>query len=444
MKYLVMSIVGCGFYMVPRLSKATDTEVVYYWCRDNAKMEKVGKGIEKLPGWEKFKKVKDFGEILQNNKKDDLIIIFDDTGMGATADYLRKDGWKVVSGGELAEKMEGDRWWSIQMMKKVMKVPDTIYYDTFEEGISFLKTRQKDERFVFKPQDPDVPKDKTHVGKNVSDLIDAMNNFKDSWDWNDGFVLQSFIEGIEGDMSAYFVNGEFIPNSMNWYFENKPSMNDDKGAATGGEIAASFFRPLTGKAKEIFDKLKPMLTKYNYNGQLAINCMFSKEDHEPYFLELTPRFGYPSLEIEITLEEDSGHTFAELIKMLAGVSKPHSIFPTNKMGVVVTASTPPYPIDHNPEVLVSGMPVSWDKKWDSYMFPWYLMADAKGKGYALSGYSGHALSVTCVGENLSSAIEMVYSEYMPTIKLQNLQYRTDLGKSAKERIKVLNEWGIFE
>lgn len=443
MNYLIVSIVGCGFYMIPRLAKASDTETVYFWCKDGAKMETLGKGMEQLPGWEKFVKVGDFGEVLQNNKKDDLIIIFDDTGMGQTADYLRKEGWMVVSGGTLAERMEGDRWWSIQMMKKIMKVPDTVYYNTFEEGIAFLKSQPKEARFVFKPQDPNTPKDKTHVGKNIADLIDAMNNFKANWEWNDGFVLQAFIEGIEGDMSIYFVNGEYLPNSLSWYFENKAFETGDKGAATGGEIAVSFFRPLAGKAKEIFDKLKPILTKFNYNGQVAINCMFSKEDHEPYFLELTPRFGYPSLEIEITLEEDAGHGFVDLIKILAGVNKPQSIFPTNKMGVICTASTPPYPIDYGADHLVSGMPVSWSSKYDIYFFPWYMMADKKGKGYALCGYSGHALSVTCADASLAGAIDMLYNQYIPSIKLQNLQYRTDLGEDAKKRITQLKDWGVI-
>lgn len=443
MKYLILSIVGCGFYMVPRLAKATDTEKVYFWCRDNAKMEKLGKGMENLPGWEKFEKVKDFGKVLKRESKDNLIIIMDDTGMGFTADVLRSEGWKVVSGGELAEKMEGDRWWSIQMMKKVMKVPETVYYDTFEEGFSFLKSREKSERWCFKPQDPEVPKDKTYVGKNIQDVIEAMQNFKSSWEWGDGFVLQSFVDGYEGDMSAYFVNGEYLPNSLNWYFENKAFETGDKGPATGGEIAVSFFRPMDGKAKEIFDKLKPLLTKYNYNGQLAINCMFSKEDHEPYFLELTPRFGYPSLEIEITLEEDSGHTFAELIKMLAGVTKSQSMFPTNKIGTIVTVSTPPYPIDQAAEMLVGKMPISWDKKWDNYMFPWFMMYDEKKRGHALCGYSGHALSVTCAAENLDGAVQMTYETYIPTIKLQNIQYRIDLGKNAKERIKILKDWKVI-
>ena len=429
--------------MPPRLAKATDTEKVYFWCRDNAKMEKMGKNMEQVEGWEKFEKVKDFGQVLKQNSKEDLIIIMDDTGMGFTADVLRSEGWKVVGGGELAEKMEGDRWWAIQMMRKVMKVPDTVYYNTFEEGISFLKSQEKDARFCFKPQDPEAPKDKTYVGKNIADLIDAMMQFKAEWQWGDGFVLQAFVDGYEGDMSAYFVNGDYIPNSMNWYFENKAFETGDKGSATGGEIAVSFFRPLAGKAKEIFEGLKPMLTKYNYNGQLAINCMFSKEEHEPYFLELTPRFGFPSLEIEITLEEDSGHTFTELIKMLAGVTEPQSMFPTNKIGTILTVSTPPYPIDEGAEKLVNNMPISWDKKWNNYMFPWYMMYDEKKKTQALSGYSGHALSVTCAAENLDSAISMTYDEYVPTIKLQNMQYRIDLGKSAKERIKILKDWKVI-
>jgi phosphoribosylamine-glycine ligase len=120
-----------------------------------------------------------------------------------------------------------------------------------------------------------------------------------------------------------------------------------------------------------------------------------------------------------------------------------SIFPINKIGTILTASTPPYPIDESAEKLVMNMPISWDKKNDPYMFPWYMMYDEKKKGYALAGYSGHALSVTSVDSTLDGAVAKTYDTYMPSIKLQNLQYRTDLGKSAKERIKILKEWGII-
>jgi len=441
--YLIISPVACGLYTVPRLCADKDTERVYFFLRDFKHMGNVGKGLQNIKGWEKYEFVTDPFKVIRETPKDQLIIIFDDNGLGYLADHLRADGYTVVSGGSFADTLENDRWGTVKFMQKFMNVPETEYFDSFDAGIAYLKGLDKSERFVFKPQDPEVPKDKTYVGKDIQDLIGAMSGYKNDWKWKDGFILQRFIEGIEADFSAYFDGKTFLPNSFSWYFENKPFLAGDLGPATGGEIAAVLFRPLEGEIAQILLKMQPVLQKMKYNGQLAINSIFSKEDHKPYFLELSPRFGYPSLEMEITLLEDNNKSYVSLIKQLAFGAK-QALFPTNKISVMANISMPPYPSDEGAQSLITGMPVSWDSKWDTYIFPHYLMYDQKKKGFALAGYSGLAVSVTCADSTLDGAVAMLVDTYIPTIRLQDKQYRNDVGKSAKERSKTLKEWGIIQ
>lgn len=441
MKYLCWSRVGCFYPFIPRLQKATDTEKVY-WFDQDMRQAKLGKGMENLPGWEKYEAITDPFKILNHVDKKDIIVIFDDNGFGGMADNLRKQGFAVVGGGELADKLEADRWWGLQVAKKIMDIPETYYFGTFDEGINFLKTREKSERWVFKPQDNDVPKDRTYVGKDIFDLVETMKHYKDDWEWKEGYVLQIFIDGVLTSFNGYFDGKGWLKDCFAWYLENKPFMTGDNGPATGGEIATQIWRKNEGDMFEILNKLVPMLQKANYHGQMDINAIFSKENHKPYFLEWTPRFGYPGLDLETTALEDNGKTLADLIKQLAFGAK-EDLFPTDKVAVTMNVSVPPYPADENADKLVSGLPVKWDKKWDKYFFEWSTMYDKK-RGRVLSGISGHTLTITCMDSTLDGAVAMVYDTYLPTLELKDKQYRTDLGEDAKKRLKTLREWGVLQ
>ncbi len=71
----------------------------------------------------------------------------------------------------------------------------------------------------------------------------------------------------------------------------------------------------------------------------------------------------------------------------------------------------------------------------------FIMAE-KSK-MVLSGNSGEVLYVTCEDSTLDGAVSMLYDTYMPTLKLKNKMFRSDLGKSARERIKKLKEWKLI-
>lgn len=441
MKYLIWSRVGCAIYAIPRLIKSSDTEKVYWFDQTTTEANKLGKGMENYPGWEKMESIKDPMKILNKIDKKNIIIIFDDSGFGGMADHLRKEGFMVVGGGEIADKMETDRWWGLQLAKKIMDIPESYYYDNFDEGIGFLKTRDKKERWVFKPQDNDVPKDKTYVSKDAGDLIETMKRFKEEWAWKDGYVLQLFIEGVLASFNCYFDGESWLPNSFAWYLENKPFMTGDNGPATGGELAVQIWRKNEGPMFEIINKLTNMLKKENYVGQIDVNVIFDEKEHKPYFLEWTPRFGYPGMDLETTALEDNGHTFADLIKNLA-FKQQKSLFPIDKVAVALNVSVPPYPSHENADKLSSGLPIKWSKEWDKYFFPTDVMYDKK-YGMVMAGKTGQVCTVTCCDSTLKGAVAMTYDTYIPTLEVKDMQFRTDLGEDAEKRLKKLKEWGVL-
>ncbi len=189
----------------------------------------------------------------------------------------------------------------------------------------------------------------------------------------------------------------------------------------------------------ILKKLTPYLAKAGYRGCFAINSIVSEKDHQPYFIELTPRFGYPALGLDITLMEDNGKTVYDFFQAMVE-GKTTSFFPTNKVAVTTAIFKMPFP-DVKGYEGNKGVPISWDKKWDSYFFPYYIMGE-KGK-MVLSGDSGDVGQVTCVADNLDGAIQMLYDDYLPTLNLTSVYFRTDCGKDARKRIKALRDWGLI-
>lgn len=437
MNYLILSRSGLLLFGVPRLAKSPHAQTIYY-CNLDSNQKCDGRDLENMPGWEKMVRISDPYEAINKHGPADLIIVIDDVGIGSEAEHLRKMGYKVVGGSAVGDELENERQKATDFMKKFMKIPESFMFNSFADGLAFMKAQPREDRFVFKPDDTDVPKEYTYVAKDAPDMISAMSDFKAEWKWGETFQLQRYIKGVEVDFNAYFNGKEYLPGSFILYFENKPLMNDDVGPATGGSIAVEFPTKMEGKFWDILQKLAPYLEKWGYKGQVAINSIVSEEDHEPYFLEFTWRFGYPSLAMEITLLEDNNKNFADLIDAMANGTTPN-LFPEKKIAGVVRVG-----LTGKEEWEVRGMPISWGRQWDRYFFPYGVEYDKSRKGYLLTGESGsHILEVTCTTDNLAGVVEMLYETYMPTLKLKDKTYRTDLGKSAKERIGKLHQWSLI-
>lgn len=284
MKYLIVSPVGIGIFMAPRLGKAKEVEKVYFYMMNN-EVKHLGKDMNKVPGWEKFEVVTDMGQVLNSVSKSDLTIIIDDVGAGELGKYLRDQGYKVIGGSPLTDRIEEERQFATDLMSRIMDVPESTSFQSWDRAIEFVKTNEPEDRLVFKPNDANAPKEYTYLGKDVAELVEAMKEFRSHWKWKEDFQIQRFVKGTEVDFSAYFNGKDYIENSMMIYFENKPIMNDDIGPASGGAIAVEFARPLKGIFADILNKLKPALAKSGYIGQISCNSILSDEDKKPYFLE---------------------------------------------------------------------------------------------------------------------------------------------------------------
>lgn len=442
MKYLLLSSCGLELFLVPRLCAVKEVEKVYFWHMDSH-YKSAGKDMENCPGWEKFQLIADWLQALRESNKEELVIVIGDVGLGETGDYLRKMGYKVIGGSRFGDRAEDDRTYATSLMSKIMKVPESTDFSSFQEGIGFLKAKDKSEEYVFKPNSADVPKEYTFKGKDIPTLIAAMKEFKTEWKWKESFQIQKVVKGVECDFNCYFNGEQFIENSFIVYFEEKGMMDGNSGPATGGSVAVEFVRPAKGELWETLIKLTPYLKKVGYKGQLAINSIVSEEDHHPYFLEFCVREGFPSFPLEITLLEDNGKSVHDLFMAMINNENPKNLFPTDKIAVTVSVFVPPAPTAESYMMEgTKGQIISWDKKWDSYFFPYYVQWN-ESKGMVLAGVSSWVLQTTCVDSTLDGASQMLYDTYMKTLQLKNAMFRSDLKVDAKKRISKLKEWGLI-
>lgn len=438
--YLLISRVGIGSFLIPHLGKDKDVGKIYFVCPDTHQTD-LAQDMELFRGWEKMIRQPDPFVVLNSHDKESLIVVIDDVSVGPLADHLRKLGYKVIGGSELLDRFENDREFGTQLMGRIMHVPESKKFTSFNDGIGFLKAQEKEARFVFKPDNCDVPKEYTYVASDVADMLDFLSDVRTKWRWEEVFQLQTFIQGTEVDVNKWFTGEDYLPNTLTYYFENKKVLSGDKGVAGGGEIAVEFTREDEGEFNEIFTKLKPFLKRSGYVGQVSLNTMVSDEDKHPYFLESTSRFGYPSMPIDITLIEEGGHTLHQFFQALVNKEKAE-MFPRDKVAAVLVVTIPPYP---HGEITgaAKGVPLTWDAEYDAYIYPYGMKYDKKLKKTVFSDGTGYGLNVVCVDKTLKGAVATIYDQYLPTIHGKNFQYRTDLGVSAEERIKKLKSIGIL-
>ena len=429
-KFLFMSLSGDSMPLCQRFEQL-GYECYFYVYKGKAKS--VGGGILK-------NKVDDYHEVLQNNKQKELIIIFDQNGLGYTADYLRRLGYKVINGGSFADKLEYDRDYGTEILSEIMEVPPTKKFTNWNTAKEWLLKKDPKERFVFKPSG-DVNSGKTYVAHDVEDLLNEMAYYENIWAKEEGceinFELQTFISGTEISFSGYFDGEKFIENAHTITFEEKKFMNDNIGSAVG--CAGEGLWYLSGKEKynqEILNKFTPILKENGFVGQIDINNIFASEDGKPYGLEWTPRFGFDSLYCEISLL--GTEKFAQfLINIAYKLDFEKDFFPLDKKSISVRLSIPPYPVGYS--AITGGQRIAFPKKYMDNIYLEDVKLDDEGI-YITGGIDGVICNVVAVGDTIDECKKQIYEEIIPLIKIPDVQFRTDIGNRVEGDLKAIQKW----
>ncbi|MDP8266562.1 MAG: phosphoribosylglycinamide synthetase C domain-containing protein [Candidatus Aceula meridiana] len=367
------------------------------------------------------------------------VIVFDDVlGQGKDAARLRAKGKKVIGGTPYTDKLEDDRSFGQEELKKYgVNILPYQEFNSFDEAIDFVKANPS--RYVIKPSgEAQNIKRLLFIGEsdNGEDVIQVLESYKRAWAKHiKVFQLQKRVTGVEIAVGAFFNGNEFmLPININ--FEHKKLFPGNIGPSTG-EMGTSMYWSSENKIfNATLKKLEPKLKKEGYIGYIDINCIVNASGIYP--LEFTSRFGYPTINIQ---QEGISMPISEFFYgMASGTLK--NFKTKNGFQVGVRIVMPPYPFkDEKTFRDCSKDAVIFFKKPN---VEGVHIVDTKlvNGQWLVAGDTGVVLVVCGTGSTLKQARAQAYAR-VSNIMIPSMYYRTDIGERWYEDSDKLHSWGYL-
>ncbi len=422
-KFLFISDIGC----IGDLAYAVKNEgsLVRYYIHDKGERNVSNGFVDKVDDWEKHVDWAD-------------VIVFDDIGFGSLAEKLRREGKAVVGGTHLSDRLELDRDWAQEELRKAgVNTLPCWDFTSFDQAIKFVRSNPG--RYVVKPngtaQDDKVL---SFVGQEEDglDLVNMLDRYKEGWGSKiKSFQLQKFVSGVEVAIGAFFNGTEFImPVCIN--FEHKRMFNDEIGPTTGEMGTSMFWTGPNRFFQETLKKYEKRLGEIGFIGYFDLNCIVNARGIYP--LEITPRFGYPTINIQM---EGVTSRWSDLLFSIAN-RQPFQLKTSKGYQVGVVVAVPPYPWD-DPDVFEKfsdDAVIMFKKQPLTGIHPCDVrLVDGD---WRIAGSSGYVMVVTGSGPTMADAQREAYSR-IKNIILPNMFYRTDIGSRWARDGDLLQTWGLL-
>lgn len=369
------------------------------------------------------------------------VIVFDDTRFGEMAEKLRGKGKLVIGGTVYTDRLEEDREFGQEEMKKFgMNILPNYNFTSFDEAIEFLKKNPG--RYVFKPNGKAADeKNLLFIGEEEDgkDIFEILVDNKDFLAKKiESFQLQKYVAGVEIATGAFF-NGKNFIQPININFEHKKLFPGDHGPFTGDMGALMYWSAPNSIYNNTIAKMENVLAEHGYVGYFDINCIVNGRGIYP--LEFTARFGYPTISTQIEgILEPIGDF---LYKLASGQDLEIKTKKGFQVGVVL--AVPPYPFYSN-EIF------SFYKD-SSILFKNKNGASLEGIHWGdikmvdgvlkLAGESGYVLVITGSGLTVEDARRQVYNR-VKNIRLHDMFYRVDIGTRWFQDSDKLQSWGYIQ
>jgi phosphoribosylamine--glycine ligase len=374
------------------------------------------------------------------------LIVFDGTGHGAWQDELRRDGYAVVGGSAGGDRLEDDRAHASRVMAAagIAVLPEQTFTD-IDAASAFVQTHPGP--WVVK-QNGHADKAINYVGQLESgvDVADFLHRYCRGMGGKLGPVqLQRRCEGIEIGIGRYFNGHDWVgPVELN--VEHKDLCTGNLGPKTWEMGTLMHFADDTQPLyRATLAKLKPHLTEIGFRGDIDINCIVNAEGVFP--LEITARFGFPALQLQMAL---TGHRWGEFLLALArGEAAPFKpIDRYGAYGVVVLVAVPPFPYQGTFEHSACNTPLLFRTPLtpaeEAHLHLEEVWHDRRSGHYRLATDSGFALHVSGTGATVDAARDAAYA-LIDKIVLPHQFYRTDIGEQfARSDAAQLKEWGWMQ
>jgi phosphoribosylamine-glycine ligase len=245
--------------------------------------ERVGAGmVEKAP----------LAQVIEQRKRyRDAYFIWDFNHSVEENELLRKEGFKVLGGGQFANTMEHDREKCVEFVSKYgLESPSSVAFTDTEAAIRFLEAHPQT-AYVFKPDEGAKFETFLPESEEPVEANDELRAHLATCDQQGPFILQERKDGVETNVEVWFQRGEPVFAFM--VLEVKKKYVLDLGPLTGCAFDYVFTIPLDARAvSESVGKLFPAYREMKYTGFADANFIAAKDG--VWFFEKCERFGYNS------------------------------------------------------------------------------------------------------------------------------------------------------
>ena len=388
------------------------------------------------------------------------LVLFESATQGPLQDALRAEGFRVVGGSTLGDRLEADRSFGQEVLRAAgLPVARCTRFASYAEGIAHIERAPA--RLVLKFNGAGSERTRNYVGQapdgsDVAALLQGYAHHAAARDANPGagphatldattahevdYVLMDHLEGVEVGVGAYF-NGEQFMQPVCMDFEHKRFFPGDLGELTGEMGTIVTYRGGERLFQAALAPLAPVLRDGGYCGYINVNLIANEEGLWP--LEFTSRFGYPGFAICGALHTDPWDV---VLRRLAYSDRTPPAERLNfgtrggfAAGVVLTV--PPFPYRQGYAELSKGTPILLAPGMTDAQrtdIAWGEVALEEGGQLVASGACGYLGVALGRGDAISTANDAAVAVARQVL-VPNLRYRTDIG----ERL-LAGEWARLQ
>ena len=348
----------------------------------------------------------------------DGLVIFEKVGRGADQDALRREGYQVIGGSVLGDRLEYDRAFGQQALRDIgLQTAPAHEFPDAAAAASWLRTHPG--RMVLKHFNNARA---TFVGSHAEglDVLYQLGTAPAG-----AVLLMPVLDGVEVGVGAYFDGRAFLePACID--FEHKRFFPGDMGEMTGEMGTVVRYRGAGPIFSATLKRLAPLFASAGHVGYVNLNMIVNAAGIWP--LEFTCRFGNPGYCILAPLQTAGwGDLFS---RMLAGGRES---FPTSAdwcTGVVLTI--PPFPEERPGAERTNDPPVLFHSPPDDPAHYHYSDMRIEGGQLFAGRRTGYAMVVTGTGDGIASSQQAALARAR-SVCIPDLRYRADIGERVRLR-----------
>ena len=341
------------------------------------------------------------------------VVLFEGVGQGGVQDALRAEGYRVVGGSALGDRLETDRAFGQSVLARAgLPIAWSKAFAGPDEALAWLGSHPG--AYVLKYDDNAHA---TFVGEHPAgaDIAYILRRHPGAR----RVLLMERLRGVEVGIGAYFDGRQFLrPACID--FEHKRFFPGDMGEMTGEMGTLASYDGADRLFEATLNRVAPLLAEAEHVGYVNLNLMVDERGAFP--LEFTCRFGNPGFAILAAMQADG---WGDLLhRMAAGAGGRFRTLPGWAVAIVLTM--PPFPAwgDASP---AEDAPVFFHAEPGGEQ-PHYHFVDLRREGGQLLAHrrSGHLMIVTGTGPDVPAA-QAAACRRASNVIAPELRWRNDIG-----------------